>query len=123
MRRARLLSSVGSVEKNADDGIRTGWVCVNIGVIESVNQVMQEQERPPGYIGFGGPTDGAKLVVQMMTEEKRAELDLEGLWSGFLRRQERKEDREREAEAEAEAEEVEKAEASGEEKETITLPQ
>ena len=120
MRRARLLSSVGSVEKNADDGIRTGWVCVNIGVIESV---MQEQERPPGYVGFGGPTDGAKLVVQMMTEEKRAELDLEGLWGGFIRRQERKEAREAEAEAEAEAEDVEKADASEEEKETITSPQ
>ncbi|MCJ1360493.1 MAG: ATPase synthesis protein 25 mitochondrial [Icmadophila ericetorum] len=94
VRRARLLSSVGSVEKNADDGIRTGWVCVNIGVIEAVQNKRQEPERLPGYIGFGGQTEGVKLVVQMFTEEKREELDLEGLWGGFLARQQRKEARE-----------------------------
>ena len=100
-RRAKLLGSVGSTDKgNADDGIRTGWVCVNIGSIEAVDRdvkiVDYSEENADGFVGFGGEIDGVKLVVQMLTEEKREELDLETLWGGFLARQQRKELREAE---------------------------
>ncbi|MCJ1396448.1 ATPase synthesis protein 25 mitochondrial [Xylographa bjoerkii] len=99
-RRAKLLGSVGSTDKgNVDDGIRTGWVCVNIGSIEAgkdVEAVDYSEEIVDGFIGFGGESDGVKLVVQMLTEEKREELDLETLWGGFLARQQRKEAREAE---------------------------
>jgi hypothetical protein len=33
-----------------------------------------------GYIGFGSRSTAPRIVVQMFTEEKRAEMDLEGLW-------------------------------------------
>ncbi|MCJ1296082.1 ATPase synthesis protein 25 mitochondrial [Xylographa carneopallida] len=103
-RRAKLLGSVGSTDKgNTDDGIRTGWVCVNIGSIEvdkGSGEVVDYSERADGFVGFGGESDGVKLVVQMLTEEKREELDLETLWGGFLSRQQRKEVREAEKQIE-----------------------
>ncbi|MCJ1288041.1 ATPase synthesis protein 25 mitochondrial [Xylographa opegraphella] len=100
-RRAKLLGSVGSTDKgDTDDGIRTGWVCVNIGSIEAdkggTETVDYPEEMADGFVGFGGESDGVKLVVQMLTEEKREELDLETLWGGFLARQQRKEVREAE---------------------------
>jgi hypothetical protein len=82
-KRAKLMGSASDL--NADDGVRTGWVCVDIGIVE-------EAERgavaPPkqDFVGFGRRTDGVRIVVQMMVEEKREEIDLEKLWSGILRR-------------------------------------
>ena len=94
-RRIKLLSSVGAVEDgDVDDGIRTGWVCVNVGEIEQGEQDVNEANETSGFIGFGGSNNGARLVVQMMTEEKREELDLERLWGGYVIRQQRKEARE-----------------------------
>jgi hypothetical protein len=96
-RRAKLLGSVGSTDKeNDDDGIRTGWVCVNVGTIEEGNQGNEEQEMAQNFVGFSSHADGARLVVQMLTEEKREELDLETLWGQALSRQQRKEAREAE---------------------------
>ncbi|MCJ1249840.1 ATPase synthesis protein 25 mitochondrial [Trapelia coarctata] len=101
-RRAKLLGSVGSSESgiNADDGIRTGWVCVNVGSIEEASNAEREetasQLTEEDFVGFREESDGVKLVVQMLTEEKREELDLESLWGGFLARQQRKEAREAE---------------------------
>ncbi|KAI9851852.1 MAG: ATPase synthesis protein 25 mitochondrial [Thelocarpon superellum] len=87
-RRARLLGSVGSIDTNADDGIRTGWVCVNVGTIDlaEVNPIADQDQVAPNYIGFGRRTEGVRVVVQMLTEEKREEMDLEGLWNGLARR-------------------------------------
>ena len=96
-RRAKLLSSVGSSDDgNADDGIRTGWVCVNVGAIGNIAGAEHGNTVRDGFIGFGGQSEGVKLVVQMLTEQKREELDLEGLWGGVLARQQRKEAREAE---------------------------
>ena len=93
-RRARLLSNVGSSEtSNADDGLRTGWICVNVGRIEDGRKDDQNAKEQEGYVGFGGESGGAKVVIQMLTEEKREELDLEDLWGKMLRRQVRKEER------------------------------
>lgn len=93
-RRARLLSSVGSAETSTtDDGLRTGWVCVNVGTIDDGGVTVEEIAEPEGFVGFGGQVAGAKVVIQMLTEEKREELELEELWRGMLTRQERKEAR------------------------------
>ncbi len=95
-RRARLLSSVGSSETStADDGLRTGWVCVNVGTIDDGGAFVEEISEPEGFVGFGGQVAGAKVVIQMLTEEKREELDLEELWGGMLVRQEKREARRR----------------------------
>lgn len=93
-RRAKLLSNVGSSEKaNVDDGIRTGWICVNVGSIPDGREVMVHKDLHEDYVGFGEEVDGAKVVIQMLTQGKRDELDLEDLWGKMVRRHERKEAR------------------------------
>ena len=92
-RRARLLSSVGSSEtKDVDDGLRTGWICVNVGTIGDGKGAAESFTGHESYVGFGEEAGGAKIVIQMLTEEKREELDLEGLWSRIQQRQERKDE-------------------------------
>lgn len=90
-RRARLLSNVGSSDTgHSDDGIRTGWICVNVGTIEDGKDSVKDFVEHEGYIGFGSEAGGARVVVQMLVQEKREELDLEDLWGKVLRRHERK---------------------------------
>lgn len=38
------------------------------------------------YRGFGSSSTGPRIVVQMFTEPKRLEMDLEGLWENRLKR-------------------------------------
>ena len=94
-RRAKLMTSVGASETSInDEGIRSGWICVNIGIIDDGMDRAEpgiETAVENGFRGFGGEVGGAKVVIQMFTEEKREELDLESLWNGFLWRQERRE--------------------------------
>ncbi|KAL8854308.1 MAG: hypothetical protein Q9221_000794 [Calogaya cf. arnoldii] len=95
-RRARMLNSVGASDRsNTDDGIRTGWICVNIGMIEDGRAVPPQavEVKDDNYVGFGGEVSGVKVVIQMLTEEKREELDLETLWSQALARYTRRRDR------------------------------
>jgi hypothetical protein len=109
-RRLKLRRSVGDTrdEVGADDGITTGWVCVNIGEVEDADTLEDgdveaeddaaaenlsssqdladadstalSSNTDDGYIGFGSASTAPRIVVQMFTEEKRAEMDLEGLW-------------------------------------------
>lgn len=103
-RRAKLMANVGATSpENVDDGIRTGWVCVLAGQVDPAEGSARKVEPVEGFVGFGEPNDKVTLVVQMFTEEKRGETDLEGLWGTLLERSERKklyrEDERREAEA------------------------
>jgi len=110
-RRSKLLANVGVVSpENVDDGIRTGWVCVHAGQIEPMEGTKKEVKPIEGFVGFGQMTDKVTIVVQMLTEEKRAELDLEGLWRGLLERNLRKQKHISEGEAELEAEAAKKVE-------------
>ena len=119
-RRQKMLGLVGGREVGpVDDGITTGWVCVNVGMVDEslqprekvVNaeddaqepfnsedviassaetEALQEEEyqnpdiedldQDASYAGFGSRTTFPRIVVQMFTEEKRLEMDLEGLW-------------------------------------------
>ena len=117
-RRQKLAQSVGNtLEQHRDDGITTGWVCVNVGAVdeavlqdaaqdglqgetESFESEEDEYENPDeGYIGFGTRSTAPRIVVQMLTEEKRLEMDLEGLWEArTLRRTDKKERAEAEVE-------------------------
>lgn len=83
-RRAKLMGS--SADENSDDGVRTGWVCVDVGSVDSPGNSAEDEPAPQDFVGFGRRTDGVKLVVQMLTEEKREEIDLEKLWGGILKR-------------------------------------
>jgi ribosomal silencing factor RsfS len=89
-RKAKRAKLVGGSDENVDDGIRTGWVCVDVGLIEP-GEVTDPVEEPQDFVGFGRRSDGVRLVVQMLTEEKREEIDLERLWGGILQRSTQKE--------------------------------
>ena len=93
-RKARRTKLMGGTSKPSeeDDGIRSDWICVNVGPIEESKGTEQSLEQE-GIIGFGGREDGTRLVVQMLTENKRADVDLESLWNGFVRRQGRRDER------------------------------
>ncbi|KAH3335552.1 ATPase synthesis protein 25 mitochondrial [Aspergillus fumigatus] len=85
-RRARVASRAGTTVDEKDDGITTGWICVNAGVVEN-SPVGEQASRK--VEGFGNIVGGTRVVVQMFTEEKRAEVDLEGLWLATIERDRR----------------------------------
>ena len=86
-RRAKLLgSSSRSAHAGYDDGMRTGWICVNVGRVEPEESQKAEKRTRLGVIGFGDSREGVGLVFQIFTGEKRAEYDLEDLWAGQLGR-------------------------------------
>lgn len=84
-KRAKLLGS-GTSNDDGDDGVRTGWVCVNVGTVENATAPGESLPQVVGFIGFGKQAERVKIVVQLLVEEKREELDLEKLWSGILKR-------------------------------------
>jgi len=83
-KRAKLLGK--TMEDNGDDVVRTGWVCIDVGVVDGAENSTPSVAEPEGFVGFGRRTDGVRIVVQMMTQEKREEMDLEKLWTGILKR-------------------------------------
>jgi hypothetical protein len=84
-RKARMLSTnTGGLRHDEDDGIRTGWVCINLGTTGWSDAEVEVIGEDGQVAGFGVPQTGTTLVVQIMTEAKRRELDLEALWSGML---------------------------------------
>lgn len=93
-KRMRMLANVGGAmpEGNIDDGIRTGWICCTLSKV----QAHPEDTHMPGddvkeFVGFRDIKPGVNIVVQMFTEEKRDETDLETLWGGVLRTKKREE--------------------------------
>jgi hypothetical protein len=98
-KRSKLMSAVGGKgggdAEDLAEGIRTGWVCVNVGVVPGAEgeevgggELVLEREGEFGGFGPGGST-GVRIVVQMLTEEKRGEVDLERLWTAVLKKSER----------------------------------
>ena len=59
------------------------------------------------FVGFRDVKPGVNVVVQMFTEEKRQETDLETLWGGVLRTRKREEGRADEELARLEGEDLE----------------
>ncbi|PYI35656.1 hypothetical protein BP00DRAFT_422068 [Aspergillus indologenus CBS 114.80] len=94
-KRARLASKSGTLVDDKDDGITTGWICVNAGIVEEAPQAEVAAAEEAGFEGFGNAGWGTRVVVQIFTEEKRAEVDLEGLWEKNLARVGRQRERER----------------------------
>ncbi|KAK4227187.1 ATPase synthesis protein 25, mitochondrial [Podospora fimiseda] len=85
-RKAKMMGTSG-VPRGGDDGISTGWICVNLGTVGGSSQeaemMLDEEGRPTG---FGVPQLGTTIVVQMMTEGRREDLDLETLWENLLKK-------------------------------------
>merc|ERR1711939_1106601 len=122
-RKLKLAQSVGNTMamRDADDGITTGWICVNMGPVDEAAVLAEDDEEglvamavtaedegqaafedvvedeedeymnpPNNYVGFGSRTNAPRIVVQMFTEQKRLEMDLEGLWDARNTRRARK---------------------------------
>ncbi|KAJ5121515.1 uncharacterized protein N7515_009476 [Penicillium bovifimosum] len=92
-KRARAASAAGAMIDEKDDGITTGWICVNAGVVDKGASTTQLSD--VGIEGFGNLELGTNVVVQIFTEEKRADVDLDGLWETTLAREGRKNVREK----------------------------
>ncbi|KAF3384891.1 ATPase synthesis protein 25 [Penicillium rolfsii] len=86
-KRARAASHAGTTIDEKDDGITTGWICVNAGVVDKGSP--KTDLKDAGFEGFGQLELGTNVVVQIFTEEKRADLDLDGLWQKTLERADR----------------------------------
>jgi hypothetical protein len=89
----RMLANVGGAmpEGNIDDGIRTGWICCTLGKLEAhPDDMHMPGDDVQEFVGFRDVKPGVNVVVQMFTEEKRAETDLETLWGGVLRTHQRR---------------------------------
>lgn len=87
-KRARAASAAGTMIDEKDDGITTGWICVNAGMVDKGDTTTQLSD--VGIEGFGNLDLGTSVVVQIFTEEKRADVDLDGLWETTLAREGRK---------------------------------
>ncbi|KAI1760853.1 hypothetical protein GGR53DRAFT_469908 [Hypoxylon sp. FL1150] len=83
-RKAKRAKLLGSTEENDDDGIKTGWVCVNLGTIGRGNEESAVIAEDGRVAGFGVAQEGSTVVVQIMTELRRAEMGLEALWKRAL---------------------------------------
>ena len=98
-KRMKMLANVGGRNPgdadpmaNLDDGIRTGWICCTVGKVEAhPEDINMPGDHVEGFVGFREGKPGVNIVVQMFTEEKRADTDLETLWGGVLKTHERKE--------------------------------
>lgn len=86
-RKAKAATLAGAVYEEKDDGITTGWICVNAGVVQE--DPSQPTLGDQGIEGFGNLGRGTRIAVQLFTEEKRSEVDLETLWTKRLERAER----------------------------------
>jgi hypothetical protein len=69
-----------------DNGISTGWVCVNFSTSDSISDETVSFDESGRFSGFGASPMGTTIVVQCMTEPRRNELNLETLWQGVLKR-------------------------------------
>lgn len=79
-KRAKLLGGV----EDTDDGIKTGWICVNLGTIGRSKEESTVVTDDGRVAGFGVSQNGSTVVVQIMTESRRAEMGLEALWKQAL---------------------------------------
>ncbi|KAH6605337.1 hypothetical protein Trco_007044 [Trichoderma cornu-damae] len=85
-KKAKMLGTNTTILPGADNGISTGWVCVNFTAHGRGAQESSSYDEDGRFSGFGAPQWGTTVVVQCMTESRRNELDLETLWRGILRR-------------------------------------
>lgn len=87
-RRQRKAKLLGTTPSPFESGLSTRWVCVNLGTIEyNSTEEMPFKDGSGTITGFGvQQTGGTTIVVQMFTESKRKEMDLELLWSRILAR-------------------------------------
>ncbi|OAA66550.1 hypothetical protein SPI_01126 [Niveomyces insectorum RCEF 264] len=94
-RRAKLLGNLGAMMQPGtavvDDGISTQWVCLTATTTTTKRpseegRVVDAEGRVSGFGSADRLGANTTLVVQMLTEAKRQQLDLETLWTRALQR-------------------------------------
>lgn len=85
-KKAKLMGTNTSIIPRGDNGISTGWICVNFSTEDGSSDASASFDESGRMSGFGASLSGTTVVVQCVTEERRGELDLETLWQGILKR-------------------------------------
>ncbi|CAG7562742.1 unnamed protein product [Fusarium equiseti] len=85
-KKAKLMGTNTAIIPGGDNGISTGWVCVNFSSSGDEIDEAAKVDDTGRFSGFGAPQTGTTVVVQCMTDPRRAELDLETLWKGILKK-------------------------------------
>ncbi|QPH19008.1 hypothetical protein C2857_004146 [Epichloe festucae Fl1] len=85
-KKAKLMGTNTMILPGGDNGISTGWVCVNFSTSDAVTDETASFDESGRFSGFGAAATGTTIVVQCMTESRRNELDLETLWQAILKR-------------------------------------
>ncbi|KAG8426720.1 ATPase synthesis protein 25 mitochondrial [Metarhizium acridum] len=85
-KKAKLMGTNTMILPGGDNGISTGWVCVNFSTSDKVSDETVSYDESGRFSGFGASPTGTTIVVQCMTELRRNELNLETLWRGVLKR-------------------------------------
>ncbi|PHH74385.1 hypothetical protein CDD82_4959 [Ophiocordyceps australis] len=86
-KKAKLLGNNSMIIPQGDNGLSTGWVCVKFTTSADKRHESTDFDEHGRMTGFGaGAVTGTRVVIQCMTEARRTELDLEGLWEGVLGR-------------------------------------
>jgi ribosomal silencing factor RsfS len=89
LKKLRLMANIGATvdEEQFDDGTKQGWICINVTGIEpqaTSSTSISTAESRKRFIGFGENSNSVTLVVHILTEQKRGEVDLEGFWKSQL---------------------------------------
>lgn len=84
-KKAKLMGTNSSIIPSGDNGISTGWICVNFTVDEGVSDESTSFDEGGRISGFGAARTGTTFVIQCLTESRRAELGLEDLWQQVLK--------------------------------------
>jgi hypothetical protein len=85
-KKAKLMGTNTAIIPGGDNGISTGWVCVNFSSSGDQIDEAAKVDDSGRFSGFGAPQTGTTVVIQCMTDSRRAELDLETLWKGILKK-------------------------------------
>lgn len=85
-KKAKLMGTNTAIIPGGDNGISTGWVCVNFSADDQKAGEMESFDESGRFSGFGAPLTGTTVVIQCMTEARRHELDLEALWQVVLKK-------------------------------------
>ncbi|KAG5929118.1 hypothetical protein E4U42_007022 [Claviceps africana] len=85
-KKAKLMGTNTMILPGGDNGISTGWVCVNFSTSQALADETASFDESGRFSGFGAAPSGTTVVIQCMTEARRNDMDLETLWLGILKR-------------------------------------
>ena len=85
-KKAKMMGTNTAIVPGGDNGISTGWVCVNFSISGTGEGEVVSFDESGRFAGFGSDRNGTTIVIQCLTDSRRNDLDLETLWKGLLGR-------------------------------------